>query len=50
MGVNAVESSDARASKWMLSAWFFVTIANLWLLKPVRTASLLAHLGAAETP
>lgn len=34
----------------LLSAWFFVTIATLWILKPVRVASLLAHLGAAETP
>ena len=34
----------------MLSLWFFVTIAALSLLKPIRTASLLAHLGAQETP
>ncbi len=34
----------------LLATWFFLTIFNLWLLKPVRTASLLAHLGAAETP
>jgi AAA family ATP:ADP antiporter len=34
----------------LLSSWFFTSIAALWLLKPVRTASLLAHLGAAELP
>lgn len=34
----------------LLSLWFFVTITTLWLLKPIRVASLLAHLGAAETP
>jgi ATP:ADP antiporter, AAA family len=39
-----------RAKAALLSFWFFVTIANLWLLKPIRTASLLGHLGAAETP
>jgi ATP/ADP translocase len=39
-----------RTKAALLFAWFFLTIATLWLLKPVRTASLLAHLGAAETP
>jgi ATP:ADP antiporter, AAA family len=39
-----------RAKAALLSLWFFVTIANLWLLKPIRTASLIGHLGAAETP
>ena len=34
----------------LLSGWFFVTVATLWLLKPVRVASLLVHLGAVETP
>lgn len=34
----------------LLSSWFFVTVATLWLLKPIRVASLLAHLGATETP
>jgi AAA family ATP:ADP antiporter len=34
----------------LLSSWFFASIAALWLLKPVRTASVLAHLGAAELP
>ena len=34
----------------MLSAWFFLTVATLWILKPVRVASLLVHLGATETP
>lgn len=39
-----------RVKGALLSAWFFVTIATLWLLKPVRTASLLTHLGAGELP
>lgn len=47
--------SDDRAPPrspraFLLATWFFLTIFNLWLLKPVRTASLLAHLGSAETP
>ena len=41
---------EQRAKAALLSSWFFVTVAVLWLLKPVRVASLLAHLGAAETP
>jgi len=39
-----------RIKAALLSGWFFVTVATLWLLKPVRVASLLAHLGASETP
>lgn len=39
-----------RSKAATLAAWFFLTTANLWLLKPVRTASLLAHLGSGETP
>jgi AAA family ATP:ADP antiporter len=39
-----------RTKALFLSAWFFVTVATLWILKPVRVASLLVHLGAAETP
>lgn len=34
----------------LLFGWFFLAIAILWLLKAVRTGSLLAHLGAAELP
>ena len=34
----------------LLSIRFFLTIATLWVLKPIRNASLLAHLGAAELP
>ncbi|MGZ3454371.1 MAG: Npt1/Npt2 family nucleotide transporter, partial [Polyangiales bacterium] len=41
---------DQRVKAALLSAWFFVTVATLWLLKPVRVASLLVHLGAVETP
>ncbi len=39
-----------RSKGALLSSWFFLTVATLWLLKPVRVASLLAHLGAVETP
>jgi len=41
---------EQRIKAALLSAWFFVTVATLWLLKPVRVASLLVHLGAVETP
>ena len=34
----------------LLGTWFFFMIATLSLLKPSRTASLLAHLGAVELP
>jgi ATP:ADP antiporter, AAA family len=34
----------------LLGSWFFFSIATLWLLKPIRTAALIAHLGAAELP
>jgi AAA family ATP:ADP antiporter len=43
-------SRSERLKVALLSSWFFASIAALWLLKPVRTASLLAHLGAAELP
>lgn len=39
-----------RIKGLLLSSWFFLTVATLWLLKPVRVASLLVHLGAVETP
>lgn len=39
-----------RVKIGLLSTWFFLTITTLWLLKPIRTASLLSHLGAAELP
>jgi ATP/ADP translocase len=41
---------DERVKCALLASWFFVMITNLWLLKPIRQASLLAHLGAAELP
>ena len=41
---------EQRIKAALLSSWFFVTVATLWLLKPVRVASLLVHLGAVETP
>lgn len=34
----------------LLSSWFFLVITTLWLLKPIRQASLLAHLGSSEIP
>lgn len=34
----------------LLSSWFFLTVATLWLLKPVRSAALLARLGSEELP
>lgn len=43
-------TSPERLKAGLLSGWFFLSIATLWLLKPVRTASLLAHLGASELP
>lgn len=39
-----------RRKAALLSSWFFVTTTTLWLLKPLRSASLLAHLGAEELP
>jgi AAA family ATP:ADP antiporter len=41
---------DQRIKAVLLSLWFFLAVATLWLLKPVRTAELLANLGATETP
>lgn len=43
-------SGAERLKAALLSSWFFSSVAALWLLKPVRTASLLAHLGAGELP
>jgi ATP:ADP antiporter, AAA family len=39
-----------RTKAALLGSWFFLTVAALWLLKSLRVASLLAHLGARETP
>jgi len=39
-----------RLKAGLLSGWFFLLITTLWLLKPIRQASLLAHLGSAEIP
>lgn len=41
---------EERVKVALLATWFFLTISTLWLLKPIRSASLLAHLGAAELP
>ena len=43
-------SRAERLKVALLSTWFFAAITALWLLKPIRTASLLAHLGATELP
>jgi AAA family ATP:ADP antiporter len=43
-------SRTERRKALILFSWFFLTISTLWLLKPIRQASLLAHLGAAELP
>jgi AAA family ATP:ADP antiporter len=39
-----------RLEVGLLSAWFFLITTTLWLLKPIRTAALLAHLGSDELP
>jgi AAA family ATP:ADP antiporter len=39
-----------RQKAALLAAWFFLTVATLWVLKPVRSASLIAHLGTGELP
>lgn len=39
-----------RMKAALLSAWFFLTIVTLSILKPVRVASLLVSLGSTETP
>jgi AAA family ATP:ADP antiporter len=43
-------SGRERLTAALLFAWFFLVITTLWLLKPIRQASLLAHLGSAEIP
>lgn len=43
-------SASERAKAGILSGWFFLMITTLWLLKPIRQASLLAHLGSGEIP
>lgn len=45
-GFSRVERSKVA----ILGGWFFITITALWLLKPIRQASLLVHLGATELP
>ncbi len=41
---------EERTKAGLLSAWFFTTVAALWLIKSVRVAELLIHFGAKETP
>ena len=49
-GASSGLSAAERRKALLLAAWFFLSITTLWLLKPIRTASLLSHLGAAELP
>jgi len=46
---NGLSAAERRKAV-LLAGWFFLSITTLWLLKPIRTASLLSHLGAAELP
>jgi AAA family ATP:ADP antiporter len=39
-----------RRKAALLGLLFFLTIATLWVLKPIRSASFLTHLGARELP
>lgn len=43
-------SPPERTKAAILFGWFFLVITTLWLLKPIRNASLLAHLGSEEIP
>jgi|GEM_PF-5463849 AAA family ATP:ADP antiporter len=44
------ERGRERLTAALLFSWFFLVITTLWLLKPIRQASLLAHLGSSEIP
>lgn len=41
---------EERLKVLLLATWLFFSVATLWLLKPIRTAALLSHFGAAELP
>ena len=43
-------SREERLKAALLSGWFFVAVATLWLLKSLRITELLVNLGARETP
>ena len=43
-------SREERIKAALLSSWFFVTVATLWLLKASRITALVVHLGANEMP
>jgi ATP:ADP antiporter, AAA family len=43
-------TNSERLEGTLLAVWFFVITMTLWLLKPIRTAALLTHLGAEELP
>jgi AAA family ATP:ADP antiporter len=48
-GWNGLSPLERRKAG-LLGVWFFTSITTLWLLKPIRNAALIAHLGAAELP
>jgi len=48
-GLFALNRAE-RIKAARLSSWFFLVITTLWLLKPIRQASLLSHLGSGEIP
>lgn len=43
-------SRRERRTVALLGSWFFLAVTTLWLLKAIRSASLITHLGAAELP
>lgn len=45
-----VVGREGFAKVVLLFTWFLLVITAFWMLKPVRVASLLSRLGAAETP
>jgi AAA family ATP:ADP antiporter len=50
LGPGRSLTHSERREVRLLSVWFFVITMTLWLLKPIRTAALLTHLGAEELP
>jgi AAA family ATP:ADP antiporter len=49
-GAGAPVSHDERVKALLLSTWFFLTVATLWLLKSSRVTALVVHLGTRELP
>jgi ATP:ADP antiporter, AAA family len=50
LGSTGNLTRDERVAVRLLALWFFVITMTLWLLKPIRTAALLAHLGSEQLP